>query len=80
MKPHVKHRSCSSCGKARPAVVFPKLPNGAYGKRCQLCVDTARGKPKDVIKLRSASMKAHRMRRKQEAARLETVGKEAETV
>lgn len=69
---HVKHRSCTSCGKERLQVLFPKLPNGAYGKKCQLCVDTGKRRPKDVVKLRSASMKAHRVRRKLEEARLET--------
>lgn len=69
---HVKHRNCVACGKRRPAVLFPKYSNRSYGKRCQLCVDTAKRGPKDVIKLRSASLKAHRMRRKLQESRLET--------
>lgn len=77
---HVKHRSCQSCGKQRPVVLFPKLPNGAYRKKCQLCVDSGKRGPKDVVKLRSASMKAHRMRRKLQETRVETVSGEMETV
>ena len=77
---HVKHRSCASCGKDRPAVLFPKFKNGGYRKTCQLCVDTNKAKPKDVVKLRATSLKADRSRKKLEAARLETVSGERETV
>lgn len=69
---HVKHRICVSCGKERLALLFPKRSNRAYGKKCQLCVDSGKRGPKDVVKLRAASLKAHRMRRKLQATRMET--------
>lgn len=53
----MKHRSCTSCGKQRPSVLFPKLSNGAYGKRCQLCVDTAKT-PKDLVAFRTRGRRA----------------------
>lgn len=34
------HRVCKTCETLRPSVLFPKLPNRAYSKNCQLCIDT----------------------------------------
>ncbi len=34
------HRVCQTCETLRPSVLFPKLPNRAYSKNCQLCIDT----------------------------------------
>lgn len=59
---HVKHRSCTSCGKERPAVLFPKFKNGGYRKTCQLCVDTKKAAPKDVMALRLKGRRAQERR------------------
>ena len=69
---HVKHRKCSTCGSDRPAILFPKLPNGAYGGSCQLCVDTGKDKPKpkDVIRLSGAAKKARARKQEMEKARV----------
>ena len=75
-------RICETCRIERPLVLFPKLQKRGRSKRCQLCRDkgVVARRPKDVLKLRSASLKADRSRKKLRAARVETVGGERETV
>jgi len=46
-------------------VLFPRLPNRARSKVCQLCKDTA---PKDVLRYSAASRLAWRRRKWMEAA------------
>lgn len=72
----MKHRSCISCHKDRPAVLFPKLKNGAYGKTCQLCVDT---KVKDLEQLRTRGRRAQERRQRMLKANRKVSGPYART-
>lgn len=66
------HRVCQTCETLRPSVLFPKLPNRAYSKNCQLCIDTVLASEERVTRLNRlsrASKKAARSKAEMRANR-----------